>query len=395
MNVPFTNPFRPGAGHRPPYLAGRKAESNEFIRLLEQDVILENLILTGLRGVGKTVLLDTFKPLAIQAGWRWVGTDLSESSSISEDRIVLRLLTDLSVVTAAFQVGESVISGIGFDAPTERVSTTLDFRTLERIYTAEPGLASDKLKAVLEIVWQVMDGTAERGLVFAYDESQNLSDQAEKDQFPLSLLLDVFQSIQRKGIPFLLVLVGLPTLFPKLVEARTYSERMFRVVFLDGLSELDSRDAILQPIADAHCPVKLDEESLQMIVRITGGYPYFIQFVCREVFDAFVQGITEVPLDSITRKLDTDFFAGRWARATDRQRELLSVVASLDHSDSEFTVQEISEKSKATLAKPFSPSNINQMLAALATAGLIYKNRHGKYSFAVPLLSKFIRRQAE
>ena len=97
MSSPFTNPFRPGAGHRPPYLAGRKSESNEFVRLLQQDVILENLILTGLRGVGKTVLLDTFKPLAISSGWRWVGTDLSESSSISEDRMVLRLLTDLFI----------------------------------------------------------------------------------------------------------------------------------------------------------------------------------------------------------------------------------------------------------------------------------------------------------
>ena len=202
VSSPFTNPFRPGAGHRPPYLAGRKSESNEFSRLLQQDVILENLILTGLRGVGKTVLLDTFKPLAISPGWRWVGTDLSESSSISEDRMVLRLLTDLSVVTAAFQVGEAHISGIGFNAPTERVTTSLDFPTLERIFNAQPGLASDKLKAVLEIVWQVVEGRNEPGLVFAYDEAQNLSDQAEKDQYPLSLLLDVFQSIQRKSLSF-------------------------------------------------------------------------------------------------------------------------------------------------------------------------------------------------
>lgn len=394
MSAAFTNPFRPGAGHRPPYLAGRKAESNEFARLLQQDVILENLILTGLRGVGKTVLLDTFKPLAISSGWLWVGTDLSESSSISEDRMVLRLLTDLSVVTAAFQIGESQVPQIGFEAPAETVSRTLDFRTLERIYNLQPGLASDKLKAVLEIVWKVMASRNERGLVFAYDEAQNLSDQAEKDEYPLSLLLDVFQSIQRKGIPFLLVLVGLPTLFPKLVEARTYSERMFRVIFLDSLSESDSRDAILQPIADANCPVKLNEDSIEMIISMTGGYPYFIQFVCREVYDAFMQGISEVPLDSITRKLDTDFFAGRWAKATDRQRELLVVIANLDHSDSEFTVQEVSGKSKEILEKPFSPSHINQMLSALATAGLIYKNRHGKYSFAVPLLNRFIRRQA-
>ena len=80
----FSNPFRPGAGHMPPYMAGREQETNEFRRLLGQSTVLENLVLTGLRGLGKTVLLETFKPLAIQEGWLWAGTDLSESASISE-----------------------------------------------------------------------------------------------------------------------------------------------------------------------------------------------------------------------------------------------------------------------------------------------------------------------
>src|SRR5437868_1372172 len=99
--APFANPFRPGAGHMPPYLAGRQKEKEEFLRLLGQDVVLENMVLTGLRGVGKTVLLDTFKPLAIQRGWLWVGADLSESTSISEARIAVRLLADLAPLTSS------------------------------------------------------------------------------------------------------------------------------------------------------------------------------------------------------------------------------------------------------------------------------------------------------
>lgn len=79
---------------------------------------------------------------------------------------------------------------------------------------------------------------------------------SEAKEYPLSLMLDVFQSIQKKDIPFMLVLVGLPTLFPKLVEARTFAERMFHVVFLDRLTGSDSRFAILKPIQDAKCPVK-------------------------------------------------------------------------------------------------------------------------------------------
>lgn len=98
------NPFRPGAGHMPPYLAGRDNETKQFLKLLEQKTILSNMVLTGLRGVGKTVLLDTFKPLALQRKWLWVGTDLSEAASINEDAVAQRLLTDLSVVTAGLTI---------------------------------------------------------------------------------------------------------------------------------------------------------------------------------------------------------------------------------------------------------------------------------------------------
>ena len=80
----IANPFMPGAGHMPPYLAGREHESEELRCLLRQDK-LKNMILTGLRGLGKTVLLETFKPIGIQAGWLWAANDLSESSSISEE----------------------------------------------------------------------------------------------------------------------------------------------------------------------------------------------------------------------------------------------------------------------------------------------------------------------
>jgi type II secretory pathway predicted ATPase ExeA len=396
----FVNPFRPGAGHMPPYLAGRQQEKEEFLRLLKQDLILENLVLTGLRGVGKTVLLDTFKPLAIKEGWLWVGTDLSESTSINEERIVLRLITDLAVVTSSVVVHTAEVTGLGFQAATTRRNQTLDFDLMVALYKQTPGLAADKLKAVLELVWQCLQRQGARGVIFAYDEAQNLSDHAADKEYPLSLILDVFQSIQKKGIPFMLVFVGLPTLFPKLVEARTYAERMFRVVFLDRLADKDSRDAIRKPIKDARCPVRLHEEAVRLIVQESGGYPYFIQFICRETYDVFLQQPdrgeqTGVPIADITRKLDTDFFAGRWARVTDRQRELLTVVAGLPNNEREFTLQEIAEQSRKTLRKPFSPSHVSQIFAALGEAGLIYKNRHGRYAFAVPLLGRFILRQEE
>ena len=143
----FANPFRPGAGHMPPYLAGRAEEAAGFQKLLQQKLILENLVLTGLRGVGKTVLAETFKPLAIQQGWGWVGTDLSESSSTSEGRLALRLMADLALVTSSIVLDREESSSMGF-----------------------------------------------------LPEVQNMSDHPSKSEYPLSLMPDVFQSIQRKGI---------------------------------------------------------------------------------------------------------------------------------------------------------------------------------------------------
>lgn len=395
----FANPFRPGAGHMPPYLAGRSTETAEFAKLLAQDTILENLILTGLRGVGKTVLLETFKPLAVQEGWLWVGTDLSESASVSEESIAVRLLTDLAVMTSSIVIATDREKGAGFTAPVTKTQQTLDYNALLGIFRETPGLAADKLKQVLESIWSYLPKADKRGVIFAYDEAQNLADHAVKEQYPLSLLLDVFQSIQRRGIPFMLVLTGLPTLFPKLVEGRTFSERMFHVIFLDRLSEQDSEQAMLKPVESAECPVRFSAESVQNIYEISLGYPYFIQYVCREVYDVWSQNskageeFQEIPVDGIMHKLDSDFFAGRWARATDRQRDLLGIIAQLENCTEEFTVQEIVEESKRYLVRPFSPSHVNQMLASLGGAGLVYKNRWGKYSLAVPLLDQFIRRQ--
>lgn len=393
------NPFRPGAGHMPPYLAGREPEIKEFHKLLKQEVILENMVLTGLRGVGKTVLLDTLKPIAIKEGWLWVGTDLSESSSLSETNMAIRLLTDLSVVTSTIVTGVAEIRELGFGAAVQKLPQTLNYATLSSIYNETPGLAADKLKQVLAVVHAYLSSIPSiKGLIFAYDEAQNLSDHAIKNEYPLSLLLDVFQSIQKREIKFALVLAGLPTLFPKLVEARTFSERMFRVVFLDKLKDPASRDAIIKPIEQQKCPITIEDESIKTIISVSKGYPYFIQFICREVFDIFVQHYNagkeppKVPMEEILRKLDTDFFAGRYARATDRQRDLLKLIARINHADSEFTVQEIVELSKSAMDKSFSSSHVNQMLNTLTDAGLVYKNRHGKYSFAVPLLGEFIRR---
>ena len=370
------------------------------MRILGQDVILENMVLTGLRGVGKTVLLDKFKPRAIEEGWLWVGTDLSEAASLTEANLAKRLMTDLSVVTSSYREPASPTIGFGPGPDTSQDQVPLSYQALEDRYTRTPGLESDKLKAVLEHVAVILNSHGRGRVVFAYDEAQNLSDHSARHAFPLSMLLDVYQSLQKKGIQFMLVLTGLPTLMPKLVDARTYAERMFRVVTLDRLNVHHSREAITKPLDVADCPVRFAEPSIEIVIDHAGGYPYFIQFFCREVFDVVIQQITDdqrthIAVEPIQRKLDTDFFSGRWARATERQQQLLWVIANLEHADGEFTISELLEKADALLEKGFSASHAGQMLSKLADRGLVYKNRFGKYSFAVPLMAQFIVRNYE
>ena len=394
----LSNPFKPGAGHMPPYLAGRAPEKREFTRLIAQTVILENLVLTGLRGVGKTVLFDVFKPLAQARGWYWIGADLSEAASLSEDNIATRLLADLSVLTAGIVIGQSEQKSIGFIQHSETQSRRLDFPMLKGIYEQTPGLPGDKLKQALKVAeFALKQRENFKGIVFAYDEAQNLADHRNKDQFPLSLLLDTFQSIQRMGMPFMLALTGLPTLFPRLVAARAFSERMFRVMFLDKLDDDSAREAIKKPLANDP-GFALSDQAIEQIVKLSGGYPCFVQFIGREVYDLGLQKIglnqdAAVAIEAIAQKLDTDFFLDRWVKTTDRQRALLAVIAELTGNADEFTVRDAAHKSRTMLEKPFSGSHVNQMLATLIDSGLVYKNRHGKYSFAMPLLGGFIKRQ--
>lgn len=401
--IPFPiNPFRPGAGTKPVYLAGRSHERSEFVLALQQAPLTQNLIITGLRGVGKTVLLDELKPLAQANGWLWTGNDWSETASIAEKDVATRLVVDLTALLSPIVAYRNDELPFGFTT-TKRATgeRPLRFDDLWAIYNGTPGFNSDKLKAVLEHVATLVAPTRVKGLVFAYDEAQNLSDHRDTNQFPLSLVVDVFSSIQRKqlGCQILLILTGLPTLVPKLNEARTYTERMFHTLVLDRLSDIEAHEAIVRPIELTKSTLTFSAKTIEKIIKESKGYPFLIQYICKEVFDAWIGKMTvgsapSVPMTEITAKLDQDFFAPRWSRATDRQQTFMQVIATLETSDSEFTIQDITAASRQLLKKPFGPSHSTQMLGHLAEKGLIYRNRRGSYCFAVPLLASFIRRQA-
>lgn len=234
--------FRSSAGHTPPHPAGREREIEQFEKLLEQDdVIFQNPLLTGPRGAGKTALMETFRSRADQAKWVWVGTVLTEAAGLTEERLATRMLTDLAVVVSNWAVAaEERISGVGCPGKSDEGEIQATFDFLWKRYSETPGLASDKLKQILTLAGRWAREEGFRGVVFGCDEAQTLSDRERAGEFPLALLLDVFQFVQRAGVPAMLLLAGLPTLPPKLVESRTFSERMFRTISLTHTGSLAS-----------------------------------------------------------------------------------------------------------------------------------------------------------
>lgn len=394
------NPFRPGAGQQPTYLAGRMNEQDTFAKLLKQRPVSQNAIVTGLRGVGKTVLLEVLKPIAQSSDWLWTGNDLSESTSLTEDRIARRLVVDLATLLGPRVLISETTQTIGFGANEKIIQRPLHFDDLWRLYDTTPGLVIDKLHAVFAEVAKMISHVPIAGIVFAYDEAQNLSDHASSREYPLSLLLDLFASLQRKYTdkPFLLVFTGLPTLFPKLNASRTYTERMFHVMQLERLNAVEAKKAIVEPLNLTNSPLRFSDKTIDEIVQMSGGYPYFIQFIGKEVFDAWIGKISSgiapsVPMGSILEKLDQDFFHPRWVRATDRQQQFMQVIATLPNSEEEFSVPEIVKASREWLKSGFTPSHATQILQALIERGLAYRNRRGAYCFAVPLLANFVSRQ--
>jgi hypothetical protein len=396
------NPFRPGAGTKPLYLAGRAHEQTEFAKALNQSPLSQNIVITGLRGVGKTVLLDELKPIAHANNWLWTGNDLSEQASMTENSVATRLVVDLSALLKPLVSYREQELPFGFVPPAKTPKDRpLHFNDLWNVYQATPGFPSDKLKTILEHVAHMIAPTKMKGIVFAYDEAQNMSDHRENNEYPLSLIVDVFSSMQKRslGCQFLLVLTGLPTLVPKLNEARTFTERMFHTLVLDRLSENDAREAVTRPIKLTKSTLTFSETAILGILAESKGYPFLIQYICKEVFDAWigkmsVGAVPSVSMTEIVAKLDQDFFAPRWNRATDRQQIFMQVIATLPNSNEEFSIQEITAASRELLQKAFNPSHATQMLGHLAEKGLIYRNRRGSYCFAVPLLANFIQRQS-
>lgn len=384
----FTNPFRPGNGIEPPYLAGRDEELNWFERSLDAALTLpRNLVVSGLRGTGKTVLLKEFEKICQKKKWLFVQREFDERYC-NEQEFIGALITDVvGRIKGMPRLGKLAKRKIGFVA--EEASLDEDF--LAYLLSRYSGPLVDRLESILKDLYLAFIESGFHGLVLLYDEFHSVKDKKIPNNFPLSILLEAIGHTQREGFRYYLVLSGLPPLFPNLVEAKTYAERMFSVKELYSLSKDATKAAITKPLKTMH--YLFSNDLADRLVEETRGYPYFVQFYGHYLIDIVAKpritlGDYEKVHSLLLRELDSSFFFGRFERASDSERNVLLAMACLPGS---LTTAKICEEVEKVNSK-ITYDSLRTLLKRLEEKNLIYKRRRGTYDFALPLFGEFVLR---
>lgn len=385
---PVTNPFTPGAGSPPPELAGRD-ELRETIRValerVRRGLPNKSLILVGLRGVGKTVLLDRMRERAEAAGLQTLRAEAPEGRSLPallapEVRIAL---LRLSRTAQAKDFAVRALRGLAGFAKAlklkyEDIEVGLDF-------DPEPGLADSgdlehDLRALLEAAGEAAKhaGTA---LVLFVDELQYV----EEPQLA-ALIIALHRATQRR-LPVVLVGAGLPQLRGQMGRAKSYAERLFDFPEIGALPEREATIAIVRPLEAEG--VTITDDGLGRIVEQTHGYPYFLQEWGKHAWDVAEQSpITRNDVDraSITAlaALDESFFRVRFDRLTPAEKRYLRAMA--ERGPGPHRSGDIADElgRKVTSLGP----TRNQLIAK----GMVWSPSHGDTAFTVPLFDEFMRR---
>lgn len=395
------NPYRPGVGTQPPYLADRERELTHFARYLGAfPERRQNVRLTGLRGVGKTVLLKEYRNIARAQDWTVIRRDLSRRLNDESD-FAIAISDDLKAAAAELSGAAKVADLL------KRAIAAIDevkvgpVKVSRGTGSPQPVLEDRVRDALLRVGELAM--AAGRGAVFLYDEAHVLADHEKQKQFPLSALVGAFVEVQddeNGEFPVMLVMSGLPPLVRNLQDARSHSERLFRAEELSNLSltrsaggELSPAElALVKPAEDAG--VSIDGATARRVVDRVDGYPYFIQKFGEALWDAADDAgeseIGEVLLErtetGIQDSLDSEFFEGRYGDATAADQRTLRVAASL--GDERFEISRLIEEIRSRKANATQQS-VNRLLKK----NLIYRFEQGVYAYTAPLFGDFLRRK--
>lgn len=394
-DTPGKNPYRPGAATPPLYLAGREPQLARFPRILgAAPEIPANVRLTGLRGVGKSVLLKEFEQVARDAGWAVVRQQLeprhNTEQSVSE-LLAEALESAKARMSRARRVREVVSDAV--QAGRRLLHVTYEDITFSVGGGRPPEVdVSRNLYAAVEAALD----TGHEGFALLLDEAQVVRDEtARGGEHPLSMLVAAVNALQEAGLPLALVMSGLPTLRANLQKARTYSEWMFRGEVIGELSGNPgpARDAFVRPLESTG--LTADDDLVDRVLSEVEGYPFFIQLWGAELWDAArdagVRRFSARLLDSIEpdiyARMDEEFYAGRVETLTPSEQDLLLATASCPYPP--LRTADLRSRS----AK--SDGNVNVLMGRLTDQGVLYRVQKGTYEYTAPKFHAYLQRRAQ
>ncbi len=351
-----------------------------------------NMRLTGLRGVGKTVLLGEFQTIAGDAGWASALLEFQPGHN-AEDPLVTALSTVAQNSKESLSRVERIKKAVG---NATRQAGTLGLAWGEFALTYDPvgGQSREEItKALFEVVEMAVE-KGRAGFVLLLDEAQVVRDETKRNgEHPLSLLISSIAALQRREIPLGLVLCGLPTLTGNLLKARSYTERMFRGEEIGSLDQSDAREAFAQPLGEHEGGLAADDALVDQVVAEVEGYPYFIQLWGAELWDAaeigevdrLTTGLLETVRPDIYRRLDLDFYNPRVETLTPAEQDVLLATALADYPP--LVVSKLNDAINKT------PGNVNVLLGRLVDNGVLYRIRKGEYDYTAPRFRDYLLRR--
>jgi len=386
---PLDNPYSMGAGNPPPALTGREDQERQYRFLLgrlERGRGEQSMIVWGLRGVGKTVLLLQFQGIADELDWLApdpieVKSDTDFRAELAEHayQALIRLdrrkaigerLSVFSRLLQGFKAGVSDDGGLefGFDAQAAANAATGDLeRDLTTLFVQLGEVAREN----------------DTGVVFLVDEMQFL------DRRELEATAAAMHQMSQRGLPIALVGSGLPQLPELMVEAKSYAERLFSYPRLDRLDDAAAREALARPARAAG--VEYEDAALDRLLELSGNYPAFVQAYGKEAWNTaprspIVLDDVEAAAPIVAAKLDEEFFHSRFEKATPGERRYMSAIADLGNGP----------QAPAAVSKRLgykSPSSGSVHRDSLIKKGLVYSPDHGQIDFTVPHFAAFMRRR--
>jgi hypothetical protein len=397
---PVRNPYAPGAGQRPPELAGRDRELQQFEVTLERVAAGRpdrSMVLSGLRGVGKTVLLNALRSRAVARAW---GTGKVEARPEQS----LRLPLAQAVHAAVREVGHrhrdpdrvdevsGVLKAFALRADLQdRKATPARGRWQPPVDVPSARGRADSGDLELDLVELFTDVAALArdlgvGVALFVDEMQDIATPE------LAALCGACHEISQQGAPLLVVGAGLPHLPVALAASKSYAERLFRYVVVDRLPREMAERAWTLPAASEGATY--EPKALEELYRLTDGYPYFVQAYGKVTWDlAVTSPITWADVMQAAPEAEAElavgFFGARHDRATPAEREYMVAMADLGEGTDDLAV------STADVARLLArkPQSLSPARDGLIKKGLVFSGERGTVAFTVPHFGKFLRSQ--